>query len=78
MLNPQLMQQLKSIAQSVSTAQNPQLALNQIIMNNPQFAQAFNLIKLMGGDPKTTYYNYARQMGVDPDNFLQTVKQSLS
>ena len=41
-------------------------------------AQALNLIKLMGGDPKTTYYNYAKQLGIDPDLFLKSVEQSLS
>lgn len=59
-------------------AQNPQLALNQMLMSNPRLAQAFNLIRAMGGDGKTTYYNYARQLGIDPDAFLKQLNQSLS
>ena len=78
MLNPQLIQQFKSISQTVSAAKNPQAMMNQILANNPQMMQAINLIKLMGGDPKTAYYNYAKQVGVDPDIFLNSIKQSLS
>ena len=73
-----MIQQFKQIKQTVEMAQNPQLALNQMLMTNPQLAQAFNLIRSMGGDGKTTYYNYAHQIGIDPDQFLNEIKKSLS
>ena len=62
----------------LSTASNPQFALNQMLMSNPQLAQAFNLIRSMGGDPKTTFYNYANQLGVNPEQFMNKFKQGLS
>jgi len=73
-----MIQQLKQIKQTVETAQNPQLAFNQMLMSNPQLAGAFNLIRAMGGDSKTAFYNYARQMGIDPDNFINMLNRSLS
>lgn len=77
-LNPQMIQQFKTILQQLSSASNPQLMINNMLMTNPRLAQAFNLIRSAGGDPKTTFYNYARQMGVDPDNFINMLNKSLS
>ena len=58
----------------VQDAANPQLALNKLLMSNPQLAQAFNLIKSMGGNPQTTFYNYAKQMGVNPEDVLNSLR----
>lgn len=58
----------------VQAAANPQLALNQLLMSNPQLAQAFSLIRSMGGSPQTTFYNYAKQMGINPEEVLNSLK----
>ena len=55
-------------------AQNPQLMLNQMLMSNPQLQQAMELIKQNGGDPKTAFYNYAKQLGVDPETVLNSLQ----
>lgn len=60
--------------QQVQMAQNPQLALNQLLMNNPQLNQAIEFIKQNGNDPKTAFFNLARQKGIDPHSILNQLK----
>ena len=55
-------------------AQNPTMFLNQLIMSNPQFAQVFEYVRQNGGDPQTAFYNYAKQLGVDPQMVLDTLQ----
>lgn len=55
-------------------AQNPILFLNELVSSNPQFAQVFEYVKQNGGDPKTAFYNYAKQLGVDPQMVLNTLQ----
>ena len=73
-LNPQWMQQVKNMMHQVQAAANPQLALNQLLMSNPQLAQAVSLIRSMGGNPQNTFYNYAKQMGINPEDVLNSLK----
>lgn len=67
--NPAL-QQVKNAMQQIRAAQNPQAALNQMLLNNPQTANLIQLIKDNGGDPKKAFYNYANQLGVNPQQIL--------
>ena len=55
-------------------AQNPILFLNELVSSNPQFAQVFEYVTQNGGDPKTAFYNYAKQLGVDPQTVLNTLQ----
>lgn len=55
-------------------AQNPQRALNEMLMSNPQIANIVQLIKNNGGDPKTAFLNYANQLGVDPQQILNLLQ----
>lgn len=73
-----MIQQIKEIASQMRVAQNPQAFLNQIISNNPQVRNAVEFIKASGGDPQTAFINYAKQMGVDPQQFINQIKSSLS
>lgn len=67
--NPGIQQVLK-MKQTIQAAQNPQQALNQMLMNNPQIANAIQFIKNNGGDPKTAFLNYANQLGVNPQEII--------
>lgn len=69
-----MMQQLKGIMQQVQMAQNPQLALNQLLMSNPQLKQAIDFIKENGNDPQTAFFNLARQKGIDPQTILSQLR----
>ena len=71
--NPQ-MQQINNLMNSVRAAKDPQFALNQLMTNNPRLQQAMLLIQTMGGNPEQAFYTYAKQMGVDPNEVLNTIK----
>lgn len=55
-------------------AQNPQLMLNQLMMNNPQLQAAMSLIQQGGGNSQQTFYSLAKQMGIDPNTVLNALK----
>lgn len=74
-LNPQVMQQIKGVMNQIKMAQNPQYALNQMLMSNPQIAQAVNFIKSSGGNPQQAFYNLAQQKGVDPQMVLNELQK---
>lgn len=74
-LNPQVIQQIKGIMNQVKMAQNPQYALSQMLMSNPQLAQAVNFIKSSGGNPQQAFYNLAQQKGVDPQMVLNELQK---
>ena len=71
--NPQI-QQIKSMMNTVRAAQSPQYAFNMMLTNNPKLQQAMALVKQFGGNPETAFYNYANQLGVDPQEVLNTIK----
>lgn len=51
-------------------ARNPQQAFNEMLMSNPQISNIIQLIKNNGGDTKTAFFNYANQLGVNPQDIL--------
>ena len=66
----QAAQPIKQMMNAVRTAQNPQLALNQLIMNNPQMKQVMDIVQKHGGDPMKAFRAEAEARGVDPDEIL--------
>lgn len=72
--NPQVIQQIKQAMTKVQMAQNPQLVLNQLLSNNPQLSSAFDLIRANGGNLQSTFYNLAKQKGVNPQDVLNLLK----
>lgn len=58
--------------------QNPQMSINQALMNNPQFSGVMDFIKQNGGNPKTVFENLAQQMGVDPNEVLEQTKKQFN
>lgn len=70
-------QQIKMLANQMRTAQNPQAFLNQMLSTNPQLSSAVEYIKANGGNPQTAFFNYARELGIDPQQFINQIKASL-
>lgn len=66
--------QIRTLMNSVRNAQNPRMMMEQMIQSNPQFQSVMNLVRQNGGDPKTAFYNLARQRGVNPDEILSLLK----
>lgn len=64
------MSQIKQLWQNMMSFKNPQIAINQMIMNNPQTREALNFIKQNGNNPQNAFINLARQKGVDPEKFI--------
>ena len=75
-MNPQMIQQIKGIMNQIKMAQNPQLALNQILMNNPNINLIMELIKNNGGNLQTAFYNLAKQKGIDPQVVLNELRNN--
>ena len=61
---------IKKMFNTIKMASNPQMALTQMMKNNPAFAQAQKLIEENGGDAKTAFYKLAEKQGVDPNQIL--------
>jgi len=71
---PNNIQQIKNMMNMVKGAQNPQMMLQNMINQNPQMQQIMNLVKQSGGDPKTAFYNLAKQKGIDPNQILNMLR----
>ena len=63
--------QVKQLAQTIKTANNPQALVNQMMANNPRVGQ---IINQYGGDPKTAFYKYAEANNINPDEILNMLK----
>ena len=66
---------VKNLFQQVKAAQNPQAMMNQIMQQNPQYAQLSQVIQESGGDPKKAFYAMAQQCGVNGDDIINMLKQ---
>lgn len=55
-------------------AANPQYALNQLLMSNPQLKSVVEFIKQGGQSPEATFYALAKQQGVNPEEILNMLK----
>ena len=65
---------VKQIMQTVKSAGNPQMMLNQMIGQNPQFKQVMDYVNANGGDPKVAFYKMAQEKGVNPDDILNQLR----
>ena len=66
----QMAQPVKQMMTMVRAAQNPQLALNQLIMTNPQMKQVMDIVQKHGGDPMTAFRKEAEANGINPDEIM--------
>lgn len=53
---------------------NPQAFIQQMMANNPQAANALNLIQVHGGDVRAAFYALAKQKGIDPEEFIKSLQ----
>ena len=66
----QQIQPAKQILRQMMNLQNPQVMMNQMLMNNPNVQQAMNFIKQAGNNPAAAFTALAKQKGVDPQAFM--------
>lgn len=69
-MNPQA----KQLMQTIKASQNPQMALQQLMQNNPGMKQAIDYVNANGGNPKDAFYKLAKERGVDPESILNSLK----
>ena len=67
----QAVQPIRQMMNAVRAAQNPQLALNQLIMNNPQMKQVMDIVQKHGGDPMAAFRAEAKAAGMNPDEIMR-------
>lgn len=67
-------QSVKQMMDMVRSAKNPGAVMQMLVNNNPQMAQVMQVVQQNGGDPKTAFYNLAKQRGVDPEQILSMLR----
>ena len=51
---------------------NPQMMVQQM----PQYKQIMDYVNANGGDAKTAFYSKAREMGLDPDEIINVLRNA--
>ena len=59
--------QIKGMMNMVRGAKNPNLMLQQLMMNNPNMKNVMDYVNQNGGDPKQAFYKMAQEKGVNPN-----------
>lgn len=70
----QNLQPIKNMMNMLRSAGNPQMMLQQMTAQNPQFKQAVDYVNANGGDAKAACYKLAKEKGINPDEILQMFK----
>ena len=65
---------IRQMMNMVRSAQNPQAALNQLIMNNPQMKQVMDIVQKHGGDPMVALRKEAEAAGINPEEIMGMLK----
>ena len=53
---------------------NPKELLNSLISQNPQLQNLMQVMNSSRMTPKQFFYSYAKQKGIDPDQFLSSLR----
>ena len=59
-----------SLVQAIQHSNNPSAMIQQLAQNNPNVANALNLVRQYGGNPQTAFYEEAKRRGIDPNQIL--------
>lgn len=68
---------VNDVFSAIRSASDPQSFLTSMISKNPRYAEAMDMAKRYGSDPKEAFYNIAREKGVDPEAYLQGIRSRL-
>lgn len=60
-----------NLARMIKGANNPMAMVSNLLNRIPGLGKAVNLINQSGTNPREFYYKLAKEMGVDPDEFLK-------
>ena len=72
--NTKLFQSKSNLLKSIMNSDNPQELIQKMVASNPQMQNLMQLFQTSGLSPKQFFYQYAQQNGIDPDQFLKSLK----
>ena len=56
------------------SSSNPEQFIHNMILNNPKMNNVMQLFNNSNMSPKQFFYQFARQKGIDPDQFINSIK----
>ena len=68
------MGQLKNMFQMIQYSRNPQKMIEKMIASNPQAKEILSYIDSFGGDYQQAFISKAKEMGIDPEEFMNNFK----
>lgn len=71
---PNNISQIRNMINLVRNSNNPQVLLNNMMMQNPQMQQVMSYINQNGGNAQQAFYKLAQEKGVNPDEILKLLK----
>lgn len=66
---------IMSIYGMLKGTSDPMSAIQSMAQTNPQVKKAMDIVNQNGGDMQTAFYALAKQMGVNPDEIFNMVRQ---
>ena len=70
MLNQLNQSRITPIINAFKSGGNPQALLSQM----PQYRQVMDYVNANGGDPRKAFYKMASEMGINPDDVLNSLR----
>lgn len=64
-----------NLFQQFLSSSNPEQFIQKMMMNNPKMQNVMQAFKMSKMTPKQFFYQYAQSMGVDPNQFLNSIKE---
>ena len=62
------------LLKQVLNSSNPKELLDSLLKSNPQLQNLMQSMNSSGMTPKQFFYSYAKQNGIDPNQFLNSLK----
>lgn len=69
---PSLKNNFNLLKNLINNSSNPTSFVQNLIMNNPKVKPIMESFNSSGMSPKQYFYHYAKQQGIDPDQFLNS------
>jgi len=70
----QNLQPIKNMIQTLKSAGNPQMMIQQMLSQNPHMKEAMDYVNQNGGNPKEAFYRLANEQGLNPDDIIKMLK----
>ena len=70
-LSQRLPNNIKNMINTFKTIQNPQAKVHEMLSSNPQLK---SMIDASNGNPEQAFRSLAKQMNIDPDEFIRMLK----